>query len=92
MAQARNSASNDAAILARVIQAKKPTLSSEAARALLDLKFTEEDRTRMHELAVKNQQGALSSVEEHELDSYVRVGRLLDLLSAKARISLKSAQ
>lgn len=46
----------------------------------------------MHDLAVKNQQGNLSAEEEHELDSYVRVGRLLDLLSAKARTSLKSIQ
>ncbi len=39
----------------------------------------------MHELAVKNQQGKLSPEEERELDSYVRIGRFLDLLSAKLR-------
>lgn len=90
MPQTQTPASREAAILSRVIEAKNPTLSPEAAKALLELDFTEEDRKRMHELAVKNQQGNLSAEDEHELDSYVRVGRLLDLLSAKARTSLKS--
>jgi hypothetical protein len=57
---------------------------------LLDLGFSEEDRKKMHELAVKNQQGRLSQNEELELDSYVRIGRFLDLLSAKAAKLLKS--
>ena len=29
-------------------------------------------------------------MEKHELDSYVRVGRLIDFLAAKARLSLKN--
>jgi hypothetical protein len=82
--------SSEAAILARVIQGSKLTLPPEAARALLDLGFSEEDRKKMHELAVKNQQGRLSQNEELELDSYVRIGRFLDLLSAKAAKLLKS--
>ncbi len=76
---------SEAAILSRVIQGSKLALSPEAARALVDLGFAEEDRKKMHELAVKNQQGKLSQQEERELDSYVRVGRFLDLLSAKLR-------
>jgi hypothetical protein len=43
----------------------------------------------MHKLAVKNQDGKLSSTEQHELDGYLRIGRLLDLLGVKARRSLK---
>jgi hypothetical protein len=82
--------SSEAAILSRVIQRSKLTLSPEAVRALLDLGFPEEDRKKMHELAVKNQQGKLLPEEERELDSYVRIGRFLDLLSAKAAKSLKS--
>jgi hypothetical protein len=53
------------------------------------LKFGQADRDRMHELAVKNQQGTLSAQEEAELVSYRRVGRPLDLLGAKARLALK---
>src|SRR4051794_37639826 len=44
----------------------------------------EDPRTR-----VRNQEGRLSSGEEEELDAYRRVGRLMDLLLAKARRSLK---
>lgn len=90
MPKAQTPASSEAAILSMVIQGSKATLSPEAARALLDLGFSEEDRKKMHELAVKNQQGKLSQEEERELDSYVRIGRFLDLLSAKAAKSLKS--
>jgi hypothetical protein len=50
--------------------------------------FTEADRRRMHELAVKNQKGALTAKEERDLDSYVRIGRFLDLLGAKAMKAL----
>jgi len=47
----------------------------------LKLGFTEADRERMHQLAVKNQGADLTKAEQRELDSYRRVGRLLDLLS-----------
>jgi hypothetical protein len=79
---------NDAAILARVIQPEQDDLPAAAARALLKLGFTPQDRQRMHELAVKNQDDALSAADRHELDSYRRVGRLIDLLAARARCSL----
>ncbi len=80
---------NEAAILTRVIQPEQDDLSPTAARALLKFSFTSHDRQRMHDLAVKNQSGALTAAEQHELDSYCRVGRLIDLLGAKARLSLK---
>jgi hypothetical protein len=78
----------DAAILARVLQAGKNDLPPAAAKALLKLGFTEQDRDRMHELAVKNQDGNLTEAERRELESYCRVGRLLDLLAARARSAL----
>jgi hypothetical protein len=92
MPKTQTPTSGEAAILSRVIQGSKLTLTPEAARALLELGFTEEDRQKMHDLAVKNQQGKLSAEEERELDSYVRIGRFLDLLSAKAAKSLKSVR
>jgi hypothetical protein len=79
----------EAAILARVIQPDHDDLPPAAAKALLKLEFTTEDQQRMHDLAVKNQSGKLTAAEENELNDYQRVGRLLDLLGAKARISLK---
>jgi hypothetical protein len=78
---------DEAAILGRVIRADDD-LSPTAARALLKLSFPPADRDRMHELAVRNQDGSLTPAESRELDSYRRVGRLLDLLAARARRSL----
>jgi hypothetical protein len=80
---------SDAAIIARVIQPDHDDLPPTAARALLKFGFPVADRERMHELAVKNQDGTLTKAEQRELDSYCRIGRLLDLLGAKARLSLK---
>ncbi len=78
----------DAAILARVIRAGLGDLPRAAAKALLKLGFTEQDRERMHQLAVKNQDDDLTEAERRELESYRRVGRLLDLLAARARRAL----
>jgi hypothetical protein len=79
----------EAAILSRVVQPTRDDLTPASARAFLRFKFAADDQQRMHELATKNQSGVLTPGEEHELDSYVRVGRLIDLLAAKARVSLK---
>ncbi len=83
--------SHEAAILTRVIQPDQEDLPVAAARVLLKFTFGQADRDRMHELAVKNQQGDLTSQEEQELASYRRVGRLLDLLGAKAHLALKKS-
>jgi hypothetical protein len=80
---------SEAAILSRVIQPENDNLSATAARALLKLHFSAEDQKRMHELAAKNQSGKLTAIEQEELHGYIRVGRFLDLIVAKARLSLK---
>jgi len=81
----------EAAILGRLIRPERDDLSPDAARSILRLDFDDQDRARMHELAVKAQQGALTVTEEAELASYRGVGRLLELMRSKARLSLKRA-
>lgn len=81
---------SEAAIWTRIIAPEKNGLSSEGARALLELGFDERDKTRMNELVQKNQQGVLSDEERQELEGYVKVGDVLSLLHLKARKSLKS--
>ncbi len=83
------SAASESAILSRLIRADREDLAPDAARAILDLGFGEEDRTRMHELAEKGRAGSLSAAEDAELESYCRVGRFLDLIHSKARKSLR---
>jgi hypothetical protein len=78
----------EATILSRVIQPDREPLTPEAARDLLVFHFPQRDLDRMHDLAVKNQADNLTEAEQRELEAYRRVGRLLDLLSAKARLAL----
>jgi hypothetical protein len=66
-------------------------LSADLARQLLELKFSERDRLRMHELATKNKEGTLTKRECDELDNYVSVGDLLAILQSKARKLLSGA-
>jgi hypothetical protein len=81
----------DAAILTRVVAPAAPTLPEGAARALLDLRFAENDLARMDELAEKNRADELTDEERLELASFLRIGHFLDLIQAKALASLKSA-
>jgi hypothetical protein len=85
----REFSNSEAAILSRIIKPKLGDLPQAAARVLQKFEIDESDRERMHELAVRNQEGELNDAEQHELESYRRVGRLLDLLAAKALLSLK---
>jgi hypothetical protein len=69
-----------AAIFARVWESGSGGLSPELARHVLALRFSEADAARMHALAEKNWEGALSAAEREELDAYVKVGDLLAIL------------
>ena len=78
-----------AAIFVRLWETEDGKLPLPLARHILKLGFPKSDKTRMHELAVKNQQGVISASELEELDNYVQAGELLALLQSKARSSLK---
>lgn len=79
---------SEAAIWERVIHPHgKMTVT--AARQIVQLEFTVEERARMHELAEKNQSGTLTPEEASELDNYCRVGSMLSILQSRARQVLK---
>ena len=75
-------------IFDRLIDPSNPTLSADAARAILDLDYPPQDHARVAELAAKSNEGNLTEQERDELESYVFVGDLLSMLKSKARISL----
>ncbi|HYT90409.1 MAG TPA: hypothetical protein VEL76_17015 [Gemmataceae bacterium] len=79
----------EAAILSRLVKPDRGEFAPEVADALLKLDFDPTDKGRMHELAIKNQEGNLTKAEEDELDAYRRVGYFVDLMRSKARLSLK---
>jgi hypothetical protein len=64
-------------------------LSPSAARALLKFRFSECDHALMGELAAKARAGSLTPDEQTELDTFERLGCLLDIVHSKARRALK---
>jgi hypothetical protein len=81
--------STEASIISRMIRPEKNELPDEAAKALLRLSLDQSDLDRLHELVVKNQDDALSAAEKTELESYLRISLLVDLMHAKALSALK---
>lgn len=68
------------------------SISPTAARALLKIKFKQPDVERMQGLAAKAREGKLSVSEEIEIDTFERLGCLLDILHSKSRRVLKAAK
>jgi hypothetical protein len=80
----------EAAILTRVIHPERADLPEEAAEAVLKLfSLDQGDSDRLHDLLVRNQDDALTPAEKDELEAYLRVSMMIDLMHAKARYSLK---
>jgi hypothetical protein len=82
-----NKGPSEAVILGRLLGNGEfsPTL----ARFFLTRRFTEDDKVRMHELALKNQAGALSAEETEEMDGYAKAGCILGILQSTARKTLR---
>jgi hypothetical protein len=81
----------EAEIWNRAIRPEIGDLSPAAARELLRLHLADNDAKRVQELSGKANAGSLKSDEEQELDYYLNVGRALEFLKAKARLSLREA-
>ena len=75
----------------RAIQPETGDLAEATARELLRLHLVEDDQQRVRHLSTKANAGTLSISEEQELDSYLNVGRAIEFLKAKARLSLRQA-
>lgn len=80
----------EADILTDIVSPENGDLAPEAARALLTFKFSPAATKRIRLLLQKNNQGDISDNERQLLERYLRVGQFLDLLHAKAKLSLGS--
>jgi hypothetical protein len=80
----------EADILAEIIGPDHADLSPQAARSLLQLKFGKVSKNRIQQLLKKNNRGTITADERATLEKYLRVGRFLDLLQTKARLSLQA--
>jgi hypothetical protein len=67
----------------------KHALSPTAARAFLKVEFSDRDHARMETLSTKAGTGTLTPSEQDELDTFERLGCVLDILHSKARQALK---
>jgi hypothetical protein len=69
---------------------ERADMTQEAAKALLLLGLERVDFDRIHILVTKNQENALTPAEKSDLENYLHISSLLDLMHAKARHFLKS--
>ena len=81
---ATHTSENEVTILARIILGNEHSqLSPEMARHILDLRFSDRDKARMHDLAVRNQEDALSPAEKEEMLAFGKAGDLLAISSPR---------
>jgi hypothetical protein len=80
---------SEIAIWERVIHPERGDLPPEAATFFLNLAFEPDDLERIHELAVKNQDGSLAPDEAEALRNYRQVGLQIDVLRSKARQAIQ---
>lgn len=78
-------------ILSEVIAPKRATLEPAVAHSILQWKFPVKSVARMNRLAMRNSTGKITADEREELERFLRVGSLIDLVQAKARVSLQLA-
>lgn len=79
---------NEVTILARILINENGQLPEEMARYILSLNISDRDKARMHDLAVRNQDDALTPAEKEEMFAFGKAGTLLSILKSKARRTL----
>jgi hypothetical protein len=79
---------NEVTLLARVLGNEHCRLPVELARYILKLGFSEQEKARMHDLAVRNPQDGLSPAEKEELYGFAKAGSLLSIPKSRARRTL----
>lgn len=76
-------------IMSDVIAPERGDLPPDVAASILGWKFTDRATARMTELADRNNRGSITPPEREELDKYLRVGSFINVVQAKARVSLR---
>ncbi len=81
----------ESSILAQVIASHGATLNPEAARFLLTRTFDRHTTRMIRQLLARNNRGTITVDERLALQKYLRIGHLLDLLHAQARLVLATS-
>lgn len=77
------------AILGRVLDVQNGDLTPAVAQSWLRLHLPQTDERRLLELSAKAKTDQLEPGEKALLENYLHVGRLVDLMKSKARLSLQ---
>ena len=85
---AHHASENEVTILARFLGKENGQLPADVARYILDLDVSVRDRARMHDLAERNQDDALTSAEKDEMFAFGKATTLLSILKSRARRTL----
>ena len=78
----------EADILEELVAPTEADLPPDSARALLRFKFPAATLRTIRRLLRENNRGTIDAPDRVLLERYLRVGQMLDLLHAKARLSL----
>ena len=81
----------EVAILGRVLDTQNGDLPVAVAQSWLRLRLPDADTARLCELSAKAKLSELSPDEQMLLENYLHVGRLIDLMKFKARLSMRTA-
>ena len=88
MSTATHATENEVTLLARILGDEDGQLPADVARYILNHAISERDKARMHDLAVRNQDDALSPAEKEELYGFAKAASLLAIMKSKARRTL----
>ena len=78
----------DAKILEAMVAPNQASLAPALAKALLSCEFQPEQKAEIDKLLARNNAGTITASQRNKLEAYIRMGNLLSLLKAKARVSL----
>jgi hypothetical protein len=76
-------------ILSRIVSPTEGILSLDAAKAILEMHFSQQDNARIEELAGCSTAGTLTEDEGREYDGYIAAADWLAIMQSKARLTLK---
>ena len=80
------------AILSRAFTSETGALSPEAAQSILEIELSADDQSELRRLAEAAQNDSLTPADSEALECYRHIGRLIELLKSKARISQKKSR
>ena len=79
------------AVIESILEPVGHSLNAAAARKLLDMHASPLAAARVHELANRANEGALTSAERSEYEALVAAADVVAILQAQARLRFKSA-